>query len=89
MTDPKDSSSTNSTSDSQGSNFSAQGPNDSFFVHLSDNPTAVLVSPMLSGDNYNNGTDRTSYQRRRLDWDVYVRKSTIFKILHLSTLFKI
>ncbi|KAK0573132.1 hypothetical protein LWI29_003403 [Acer saccharum] len=58
MTDPKDSSSTNPTSDSQGSNnlFSTQGPIDPFFVHHSDNPTAVLVSPMLSKDNYNTGT---------------------------------
>ncbi|KAK0595784.1 hypothetical protein LWI29_009943 [Acer saccharum] len=58
MTNPKDFSLTNPTSDSQGSNnlFSAQGPNDPFFVHHSDNPTDVLVSPMLSGDNYNTGT---------------------------------
>ncbi|KAI9180778.1 hypothetical protein LWI28_008081 [Acer negundo] len=55
MTDPKDFSSMNPTSDSQGSidPLSAQGPNDPFFVHHSDNPTTVLVSPMLSGDNYN------------------------------------
>ncbi|KAK0599337.1 hypothetical protein LWI29_004380 [Acer saccharum] len=54
----KNSSSTNPSSDSQGSNdlFSAQGPNDPFFIRHSDNPTAVLVSPMLSGDNYNTGT---------------------------------
>ncbi|KAJ8641114.1 hypothetical protein MRB53_017808 [Persea americana] len=26
--------------------------NDPFFVHHSDNPTAVLVSPLLTGDNY-------------------------------------
>ncbi|KAK0599217.1 hypothetical protein LWI29_003373 [Acer saccharum] len=58
MTDPKDSNSTNPTFDSQGSNdlFSAQGPNDPFFVHHSDNPTAILVSPKLSGDNYNTGS---------------------------------
>ena len=58
MTDSKDSSSMNSTSDSQGSNdlFSAQGPNDPFFVHHLDNPTDVIVSLMLLGDNYNTGT---------------------------------
>ncbi|KAI9191272.1 hypothetical protein LWI28_006156 [Acer negundo] len=58
MNDPKDSSSTNPTSGTQGSNdpLSAQGPNDSFFVHHSDNPTAILVSPKLSGDNYNTGS---------------------------------
>ncbi|KAI9191796.1 hypothetical protein LWI28_013564 [Acer negundo] len=58
MNDPKDSSSTNPTSGTQGSNdpLFAQGPNDSFFVNHSDNPTAVLVSPKLSGDNYNTGS---------------------------------
>ncbi|KAK0600549.1 hypothetical protein LWI29_016052 [Acer saccharum] len=58
MNDPKDSSSTNPTSGTQGSKdpLSAQGPNDPFFVHHSDNPTTVLVSPRLSGDNYNTGS---------------------------------
>ncbi|KAI9201452.1 hypothetical protein LWI28_023720 [Acer negundo] len=58
MTDPKDSSSTNPTSYSKGSNdlFSIQGPNDPFFVNHSDNPTAILASPMLLKDNYNIGT---------------------------------
>ncbi|KAK0590715.1 hypothetical protein LWI29_030760 [Acer saccharum] len=58
MTDPQDSSSTNPAPNSQGSNnlFSAQEPNDPLFVHHSDNPTAVLVSPKLSEDNYNTGS---------------------------------
>ncbi|KAG5526144.1 hypothetical protein RHGRI_032430 [Rhododendron griersonianum] len=28
------------------------GSDDPYFIHHSDNPTAVLVSPLLSGDNY-------------------------------------
>ncbi|KAK0605660.1 hypothetical protein LWI29_029384 [Acer saccharum] len=58
MNDPKDSSSTNSTFGTQGSNdpLSTQGPNDPFFVYHLDNPTVVLVSPRLSGDNYNTGS---------------------------------
>lgn len=30
----------------------SQGSDDPFFVHHSDSPTAILVSPLLSGDNY-------------------------------------
>ncbi|KAI9185188.1 hypothetical protein LWI28_005117 [Acer negundo] len=29
------------------------GSDDPFFIHHSDNPIAILVSPKLSGDNYN------------------------------------
>uniref|UniRef100_A0A5B7BN30 Retrotransposon Copia-like N-terminal domain-containing protein n=1 Tax=Davidia involucrata TaxID=16924 RepID=A0A5B7BN30_DAVIN len=35
-----------SSSDAQGSN------NDPFFIHHSDNPTVILVSPLPLGDNY-------------------------------------
>ncbi|KAI9194110.1 hypothetical protein LWI28_003215 [Acer negundo] len=58
MNDSNDSSSTNPTYGTQGSNnpLSARGPNDSFFVQHSENPSAVLVSPKLSGDNCNTGS---------------------------------
>ncbi|KAK0575795.1 hypothetical protein LWI29_007184 [Acer saccharum] len=77
MTDPQDSSSTNPAPNSQGSNnlFSAQGPNDPFFVHHSDNPTAVLVSPKLSEDNYNTGSlTGIAPQANLTDVDRYGRK---------------
>ncbi|KAL5714268.1 hypothetical protein ACHQM5_016252 [Ranunculus cassubicifolius] len=40
------------TSDANSAGSSSNHANDPYFIHHSDNPTAVLVSPPLDGDNY-------------------------------------